>query len=136
MFLSCDHKGALDFWGLFGNTKVRKYKIQEGKGGQWSGIGSIPPKVAYIIYKAYVLPRMLCGLETIYLNKTQLQQMEKCHLRTLRQIQSLPQRTATSAVFMLLGALPIEAEIHRKQLSLLHSVINSNGQELVQSHQR
>ena len=60
--------------------------------------------------------------------------MEK-YLRTLRQIQSLPRRTATAAVFMLLGALPIEAKIHKKQLSLLHSVITSDKrclQELLQ----
>ncbi|MCG8048963.1 MAG: reverse transcriptase family protein [Candidatus Thiodiazotropha endolucinida] len=99
------------------------------------GTNGLSPKVSYIIYKAYVLPRMLYGLEAIHLNKTQLQQLEKYHLRTLRQLQSLPQRTATSAVFMLLGALPIEAEIHKKQLSLLHSVITSDNkclQDLVQ----
>lgn len=99
------------------------------------GTNGLNPKVSYIIYKAYVLPRMLYGLEVIHVNKTQLQQMERYHLRTLRHIQSLPRRTATAAVFMLLGALPIEAEIHRKQLSLLHSVISSDNkclQEMVQ----
>ena len=55
---------------------------------------------------------MLYGLEVLHLTKTQLNQLERYHLRTLRQIQSLPQRTAGSAVYMLLGALPIEAEIH------------------------
>ena len=78
---------------------------------------------------------MLYGLEVIHLNKTQLQQMEKYHLQTLRQIQLLPRRIATAAVFMLLGALPIEAEIHKKQLSLLHLVITSDNiclQELLQ----
>ena len=35
-------------------------------------------------------------------------------------IQSLPERTATAAVYLLLGALPVEA--HKKQLSLRHSI--------------
>ena len=90
------------------------------------GTNGLNPKVSYIIYKAYVLPRMLYRLEVIHMYKTQLQQLEKYHLRTLRQLQTLAQRTATSAVFMLLGALPTEAEIHEKQLSLLHSVITSD----------
>ena len=60
----------------------------------------------------------------VHLTKTQLSQLKRYHLRTLRQIQGLPQLTASSAVYMLLGALPIEAEIHKKQLSLLYAVIN------------
>ena len=78
---------------------------------------------------------MLYGLEVLHLTKTQLNQLERYHLCTLRQIQSLPQRTASSAVYMLLGALPSEAEIHKRQLSLLHAVINSDNkclQDVVQ----
>ena len=53
--------------------------------------------------------------------------LKKYHLHTLRQIQALPQRTASSAVYMLLGAHPIEAEIHQKQLSILHTVVGSDN---------
>ena len=35
--------------------------------------------------------------------------------------------TSDPAVYMLLGALPIEAEIHKKQLSILHAVISSDN---------
>ena len=91
------------------------------------GTNGLNPETSYIIYKCYVLPRMLYGLEMIYLTKTQLNQLERYHLRMLRQIQALPQRTASSAVYMLLGALPIEAEIHKRQLSLLHAVISSGN---------
>ena len=78
---------------------------------------------------------MLYGLEVVHLKKSQFNQLERYHLRTLRQIQSLPQRTASSAVYMSLGALPIEAEIHKRQLSQLQSVISSENvslQSLVQ----
>ena len=37
-------------------------------------------------------------------------------------------RTALPAVHLLLGALPLEAELHKKHLSLLYSIINSNNQ--------
>ena len=41
----------------------------------------------------------------------------------------MPQ-AASSAVFMLLGALPFEEEIHKRQLSLLHAAINSDNKYL------
>ena len=61
----------------------------------------------------------------VHVTKTQLSQLER-YLRTLRQIQGLPQRTASSAVYKLLGTLPIKAEIRQKQLCFLYAVINSD----------
>ena len=69
---------------------------------------------SYVIYKAYVLPRLLYRLEVLVLTKGQLDQLSKYHIQTLRNIQSLPQHTSTSAVLLLLGALPLEAELHKK----------------------
>ena len=83
----------------------------------------LSPEVSYQIYRTYVIPRLLYGLEIIPLTKSQLGKISRYHLRTLRNRQSLPQRTAISAVYMLLGALPTEAELHKRQLSLLNSVI-------------
>ena len=45
-------------------------------------------------------------------------------------IQSLPKRTATAAVYLLLSALPVEAKIHTKQLSLLHSIVDSDNNRI------
>ena len=70
-----------------------------------------------------MLPRLLYGLAILPLSKTHILALEKFHKNSLRIIQSLPERTATSAVYILLGALPIEAEIHKRQLSLLHSIL-------------
>ena len=91
------------------------------------GTNGLNPETSYVIYKCYVIPRMLYELEVIHLTKTQLNQLERYNLRTLRQIQALPQRTASYAGYMLLGALPIETEIHKKQLSILHAVISSDN---------
>ena len=95
------------------------------------GTTGLNPMTSYIIYKAYVLPRLLYGLETLSLTKGQLEQLSKYHLQTLRNIQSLPQRTSTSAVLLLLGVPPLEAEIHRRRLSLAISVINSENSTMV-----
>ena len=66
---------------------------------------------------------LLYGLENTSLNKTQIKELERYHLNTLRQIQSLFKGTATASVFMLLGALPIEAELHKRLLGLLYAVL-------------
>ena len=76
-----------------------------------NGSTGLNPMTSYVIYKAYVLPRLLYGLEVLVLTKRQLDQLSKYHIQTLRNIQSLPQRTSTSAVLLLLGALPLEAEL-------------------------
>ena len=33
-------------------------------------------------------------------------------------------------MYLLLGALPVEAEIHKKQLSLLHSILDSDNRRI------
>ena len=91
------------------------------------GSYGLNPKVSYRIYQVYVLPRLLFNLETFHLNKTQLNQLQRFHISTLRSLQPLPVRTPTSIVQLLLGALPIEAEIHRRQLSLIHSTIRCSN---------
>ena len=75
-----------------------------------------------------MLPRLLYGLEVLSLTQGQLDQLFRYHMQTLRNIQSLPQHTASAVVFMLLGALPLEAELHKRRLSLLHSVVSSENE--------
>ncbi len=87
------------------------------------GSNGLNPKISYKIYRTYVIPRLLYNLEILPLNITQTKRLERFHTDTLKKLQSLPQRTATSAVLLLLGALPIEAEIHKRQLSLIHTIM-------------
>ena len=107
------------------------------------GSKGLNPMTSYALYKAYVLPRLLYGLKVLVLTKGQLDQFSKYHIQTLRNIQSLPQRTSTSAVLLLLGALPLEAELYKKKnkkktkqkkkrLSLAFMVINPTLKSLVQ----
>ena len=74
----------------------------------------LSPEVSYQINNIYVIPRLLYGLEIIPLNRTQLEKVKRYQVKTLRSFQSLPQRSATSAVYLLLGALPIEGELHER----------------------
>ena len=99
------------------------------------GTNGSNPKTSYAIYRTYVIPRLSYGLEITSLNKTQIKELERYHLNILRQIQSLPKCTATVSVFMLLGALSIEAELHKRLLGLLYAVLTSENrclQDVVQ----
>ena len=95
------------------------------------GVSGLNPVVSSKIYQVYVLPRLLSGLETIHLTQSDLYELSLFHRKTLRSIQSLPQCTASSAVHLLLGVLPLEPEIHRKQLSLLHAIIRGTNPSLL-----
>ncbi|CAC5386588.1 unnamed protein product [Mytilus coruscus] len=78
------------------------------------GTNGLNPQTSYKIYQSDVIPRLLYGMEILPLNQSQLDIMIRFHTKTLRNSQSLPTRTATGSVFMLLGALTIEAEIHKR----------------------
>ena len=112
-----------------------KYRISLARRTSYSfinnglhGINRLNPKTSYVIYRTYAMPRLSYGLEITSFNKTQIKELEIYHLNTLRQIQSLPKRTATASVFMLLGALTIEAELHKRLLGLLYAVLTSDNQ--------
>ena len=97
-----------------------------------NGKNGLNPVTAYKIYQAYVLLRLLYGLEVLPLNVSQITELKQFHTKTLRCFQSLPVRTATSAVYLLHGALPIEAELHKRQLSLLYSILASKLKNLME----
>ena len=89
------------------------------------GSNGLNPRVSYKIYQCYILPRLLYGLEILPLTAPQINVISKLHLDNLKRFQTLPVRVATCAVYLLLGALPIEAEIHKRQFSLLHNILTS-----------
>ena len=82
------------------------------------GCNGLNAKISCKIYQVYEVPRLLYGLEVLLPNKGQLEELEKFHVENLKNIQSLPTRTANSIVYLLLGALPLKAEIERRQLGL------------------
>lgn len=87
------------------------------------GTNNIDPPTFYQIYKTYVIPRLIYGLEILPLTNGNIYQLEKNHRENLRHIRSLPERTSNLAVLSLLGTVPIEAEIHKISLSLLFSLL-------------
>ena len=95
------------------------------------GSNGLNPKVSYKMYQCYVLPRLLFGLETIFLSKKHIKILTDFHMDTLRKLQALPDRTSSAAVLLLLGALPLEAELDKRHLSLLFSCLKSGNSKLI-----
>ena len=82
------------------------------------------------------MPRMLHGLKILDLRKKDIKQVSDFHIDLLRRTQALPSRTAISVVYLLVGALPMEAKLHKRQQSLLFSIKSSSNATLHQLAQR
>ena len=77
------------------------------------------------------MPRLLFGLESIFLLKKHFKLLNDFHVDTLRKLQTLPSRTSYAAVLLLLGALPMEAELDKRHLSLLFLCLKSDNTKFV-----
>ena len=94
------------------------------------GTNGLNPRISYRTYQAYVIPRLLYSLDVLSLSDTHIAQIQRFHISTLRGLQSLPEGKVSSIVHLLLGAFPIHAELHKRQLSLLHSIARSGDQRI------
>ena len=99
-------------------------------GSGFHGTNGIDAVTSYKIYHTYVLPRLIYGLEVLPLKKKHVENLEAFHRKSIRYLQSLPQRIATATIYLLVGAIPIEAELHKRKLSLLYSMLASDNSKI------
>ena len=64
------------------------------------GLNGIDPPAALKIIQTYVTPRLIHGLEVCVLPSGSLRAIDQYYKNLLRQIQGLPENTATEAVFL------------------------------------
>jgi hypothetical protein len=114
-----------------GTTAAVEKRIQSGRrtayalmGAGMHGFNGISPHVSKTLMSTYVDPVVLYGLESLCIKESDLEALEKSHISLLRQLQSLPNSTAIPAIYLLLGILPIRAQIHIKILSLYISILH------------
>jgi hypothetical protein len=87
----------------------------------------LDPESLLHIYKTYIKPVLLYGMELLLPSSKPLEQLELFQKRILKQILSLPMSCPDPAVYILIGILPIEAQIHIKPShSSITSVIRAN----------
>ena len=72
------------------------------------------------MWNTFVIPRLLHGIEFLDVRKKDLEDLEVYQRKILKQLQSLPERTASVAVLGLVGVKTIEAQIDIKILTTFH----------------
>ena len=82
------------------------------------GLNGINPEVSVCIWQTYARPKLVYGLESVNLSKCDIQKLELYQRTLIRQILHLPERAVSSAMKILSGQLPVEAEIHKRRLTL------------------
>ena len=98
-------------------------------GPKLSRPGTHRPRVSLSLWSAYVLPRLIYGLDVLKLSKSEIQKLNQFHKKFLKQIMHLQERTADSAVYLLSGQLPLVADLHKRVLGTLGSVLRSSSIE-------
>ena len=95
-------------------------------GTGFHGNNGISPAFTIPIYRTYVIPRLMYGLEAITIKDKHLSQLDRYHRNTLRELQTLPTRTAKCAIHLLAGTPPppLECLLDQQIVSLLCSVSN------------
>ena len=81
------------------------------------------------LWSTYVVPRLIYGLEVLDLKGDEMKVLEQFQRKSLKQIQSLPDKTQNSAVLAFLGILPLECVIHKNMLNLFGRWIMTDGTE-------
>ena len=96
-------------------------------GAGFYGKTGLPFKACMHLYKIYVIPRVLYGLEALNLSKPNVNTLEKFQRKVLKCLMGIPERTATAALYIISGLLPIDAQLDIKYLSFLFSMISHDG---------
>ena len=81
-------------------------------------------KTGVRLYNSYVIPRALYGLEAVKITETAKTKLATFHKYVLRCILGLPKWTATPALYIISGQLPIELQMDVRSLSFLRSLMS------------
>ena len=125
------------------SNKAVQERIQAGRRAAYSlmgvgfhGTNGVSAEVSRVLVSVFVEPCILYGLETLCLTEKNLGEIDKVHKNMLRQLQSLPRSTATPAVYLLVGAMPLRATIHQRMLNLYITILHREGTPEYQILQR
>jgi hypothetical protein len=99
-------------------------------GSGYHGNNGLDPDTLIHLFKTYITPVLLYGTELIIPKPTPLIQLELFQKRMLKQLLSLPTRTADAAVYVLSRILPVEAQIHIRTLGLFNNICNQAGNSI------
>ena len=81
-------------------------------------------RTSLILYKSVFIPSVLFNAQAwSNITVTQINQLRATQLKVLKRIMCSPNSTPNAFTFLELGILPIEYEIHQRQLTFLHHIV-------------
>ena len=84
-------------------------------------------EVSLLMYRALFLSSILFNSQAWRnFTKTDFSQLQTLQLRLLKKLVGAPSSISSSFLFLELGVLPIKYEIHKRQISFLHHIVNLN----------
>ena len=99
-------------------------RIQDGRraayslfGAGFHGLNGLNPKTSVRIWKTFVVPRLIHGLEVLVYDEKQVEKIETYQRTTMKQLQHLPPCCSNSVTYLLAGITPIIAELEKRTLT-------------------
>jgi hypothetical protein len=108
--------------GLDKMLKTGRQTLYSLFGAGLHGRNGLYPQISKHIWSTYVVPRFLYGLEIQHLTDQQLNQLSQFQTKSLKQLQWLPERCSTAAVYLLLESATIEVLIHKRMLDFFGQI--------------
>ena len=105
-------------------TSLARKTFYAMMGAGLHGLNGLPVTTCLLLYNVYIVPRLLYGLEAIKLTDQAISKLEVFHRYALRSILGLPGYTATPALHILTGQLPMENQLDIKYLTFLRSLLS------------
>lgn len=126
---SAPHLGILHDTGSCGVKTTLDQNIKKARGALYALMGAglhgkngLTPQANIHLLQIYVIPILLHGLEILLPTDTNLKIAIEFYENTLRMLISTSQNTAKPAIYILTGAIPLQALIHLKALSLYRAI--------------
>lgn len=99
------------------------------------GLNDLNPMTSIHIWEIYTTPVLLHSLEVLILKQSEVEKLEDFYRANLRRMQHLPASCANAAAYLLLVALPVEGQIHKRILIFLVNMLhreNSIEREIIE----
>ena len=87
-------------------------------------MSQVHPSTSLKLLSSYIQPSLTFGFETLRTTPQNLLKMETFYRGILRRMQNLPDETASCALHILLGTLPLEAHLDTQVLSLFARLLH------------
>lgn len=132
---SATHLGVTrDNTSKFSTSTVAEERIASARRTSYSlmgaglhGLNGLCPTVTIHMIRIFIIPRLIYGLESIRINTKDIDNIISYFKRLLKQIQHLPKTTSDAATYLVLGQLPINAEVDKRTMCAFGNIVRNKN---------